>query len=121
VLDEKRIISGGGVDIKIWDIESWLCLQTLTEHWRGKKSNCGVNALKQLGQSQLITGGGDNMITIWDLNQSQCLQTLQGHTQSVFCVKLLFKGAGSRDATIRVWNIERGQCVKKLEGHTDAA
>jgi WD40 repeat protein len=61
VLDEKRIISGGGDDdptIKIWDRESWRCLQRLIGH------GGGVTALKRLGQNKLISGSLDNINNI---------------------------------------------------------
>jgi WD40 repeat protein len=116
VVDEKRIISsaGGDMTIKIWDRESWLCLQTLKGHTHG------VWSLKRLGQSELISGSGDNTIKLWDLTENMCVQTLRGHTGPVCCVKLLSNGdivSASWDKTIRVWNIEQGKCIKTLKGH----
>jgi WD40 repeat protein len=61
VLDENRIISAAGSGdstIKIWDRESWRCLQTLTGHTNT------VNGLKRLGHSKLISASGDRTIKI---------------------------------------------------------
>ncbi len=112
---QGKLISGSYDNtIKIWDLETGVCTQTLYSH--GDSVCCLA-----LAQGKLISGSYDNTIKIWDLETGICTQTLQGHRNVVSCVafaqgKLI---SGSYDNTIKMWDIETGACTQTLQTHED--
>ena len=113
----NRIASGSWGEIKIWDLDSGACLQTLNGHlsW--------VTGLVCLPNGNLVSCSEDETLKVWDLDGGECLQTLTGHSDSVECLVLLNNGhvaSCSCDETIKIWNIEKGQCIKTLHGHTES-
>jgi WD40 repeat protein len=52
---------------------------------------------------------------------AECIKVLEGHTDAVYCVKMLSNNrlaSGSVDKTIKIWNLNDDSCVKTLNGHT---
>lgn len=114
----KKLIScSGDSTIKVWDLETGKCIQTLKGHTAAVK--CG----KIHDFNKLISCSDDETIKIWDLEDGQCLKTLLGHSSYVNCIVVLAENllaSCSHDKTIRVWNLESGSCLITLEGHTEA-
>ena len=71
----NRELATGSFDktIKIWNIESGMCLKTINT------SSC-VFALKQLSVNELISGSMDGSIQIYDLSSLAPKRTLLAHT-----------------------------------------
>ena len=111
----NRIASGSWGEIKIWDLDSGACLQTLNGHLDS------IDGLVCLPNGNLVSCSYDKTLNVWDLNSGECLQTLTGHSHYVLCLVLLNNGhvaSGSRDNMIKIWNIEIGECIKTLHGHS---
>ena len=68
VYENKLISCSNDKTIKIWDLNSYQCLQTLEGH-----TGCVKNIL--VYQNKLISCSYDKTIKIWDLNCYQCLKT----------------------------------------------
>ena len=67
-LNENQLASGSCDKlIKIWDLNTSICLKSLNEHtgW--------VYSLVMLNENQLASGGNDTLIKIWDFRTSICL------------------------------------------------
>ncbi len=116
--DGKQALSGAADNtLRLWDLETGQCLQTLEGHtasvWSVALSGDGKQAL---------SGSDDKTLRLWDLETGQCLQTLEGHTARVLSVALVGDGkqalSGSDDSPLRLWDLETGQCLQTLEGHT---
>ncbi|KAF9929438.1 hypothetical protein BGZ65_005799, partial [Modicella reniformis] len=112
--DDTFLITGSYDNtVKVWNIETGLCLRTLTGH-----ALC-VRAL-HFDEAKLITGSMDRTLKIWNYHTGQCIRTLQGHTDGVvtldFDSRIL--ASGSVDATIKIWNFATGEC-STLKGHCD--
>ena len=60
--------------VKLWDVASGECLQTLEghSHWVSSVSFSPDG-------KKLASGSGDNTVKLWDVQSGQCLQTLEGH------------------------------------------
>lgn len=73
-LDQPLRLASSGSDktIKVWDIATGQCLQTLTGHTKW----IHAIALHPDGL-HLATGSEDETIKIWDLSEGKCSQTLQ--------------------------------------------
>lgn len=75
--------SGDGL-IKIWDIRSGQCIQTLQGH---------TSMIEDLrltpDQTHLISAGYDGMIKVWNLATYQCERTIQLYNQQVVLLKIL--------------------------------
>ena len=102
--------------VKIWDISSGECVNTLTEHTGQIWSVC----FHPDGDC-FATGSFDYSIKIWDLATGTCLQTLLGHTKQIYKVSFSPDGhllaSASSDLTVRLWDTATGKCLKVLHGH----
>ncbi|KAM6476127.1 hypothetical protein HDV62DRAFT_384573 [Trichoderma sp. SZMC 28011] len=114
----NQLLASGSSDetIKVWDINSGACLQTLEGH--DKPINSVIFCPSG---HRLISASSDSTIRVWDIDSGVCLQTLEDHENSVKSVVFSPDGqllaSGSFDGTVRVWDIESGTCLRVLEGY----
>ncbi|KAG0200032.1 hypothetical protein BGX28_006791 [Mortierella sp. GBA30] len=102
---EKRtmmsIIITGGLDntLKIWDVETGECLNTLFGHVEGVWSLA-------FDKLRIVSGSLDRTIKVWDTESGRCLYTLTGHEGPVTCVGLGDTRivSGSDDGVVFVWD-----------------
>ena len=111
----KKLISCS-VDktIKVWDLETKKCVNTLVCH------TSQVNCLELVGHGMFASGSSDNKIKIWDATENICLKTLTGHHNAVVCIKSLDANtiaSGSLNE-IKIWKIDTEKCTHTLTGHT---
>jgi WD40 repeat protein len=107
------ISSSSDETIKIWDLETGECLETLKEHTRSV--TC---ILLDEKTNKFISGSADNTIKIWNLNNYQCLETLKNHAP-VQCLLFLSNdllACGLRDGTINIWNLQEIKIVRSNFG-----
>ena len=113
--DGSRIVSGSyDRTIRIWDMASGHCLQTLEGHSDWVRAV----AISHDG-SRIVSGSDDGTIRIWDMASGHCLQTLEGHSDWVRAVAISHNGSrivsGSLDGTVRIWDMASGHCLQRLE------
>ena len=133
-----ELLASGSLDktIKIWNIagKKGVCLRTITGHiwpvlsleWRSNESN-GENG------GFLLSGSSDNTIRMWSIESGECVKVLSGHTDDVFCLKLINTTnnntntstssdrhlvSGSFDGCLRVWNLRTGLCIRTIKTNT---
>jgi WD40 repeat protein len=127
-LGENRLYTGSrDMTIKVWDLETWLCLGT----WEGHTATvtCLAFSAKLF---RLFSGCGNGTIKVWDTltntstpsnSPGRCLQTWTSHEDIVTCLVLHEETdrlySSSFDKTIKCWNILDGTCVGRMCGHTD--
>eukprot|EP00741_Cyanophora_paradoxa_P015780 tig00020904_g15235.t1 len=103
--------------IKLWDIEKFDCVTTLTGH------SGFVNTLTILGEPGrlLYSGSGDKCIKIWDLETNQCLDTVTAHSSLVntLATDQRYLYSGSSDRLVKVWDLARMEPLMTLTGHAD--
>ena len=137
-LDDGRLVSSSGTIrmsssrsedvIKIWEIDSGICLQTIS----GYHPYC----LMKLADGR-IAGEYDEYIDdweddvvgsyihIWNPDNGVCEMTLFGHNKSISSLIQCKDGrliSGSADKKIKIWNLMNGKeswCEWTLEGHGD--
>jgi WD40 repeat protein len=119
------LVSGGGTfdnDIKVWDIQSGHCIQTLRGH------QDSVYSLESLPSGELVSADYKGVVKIWDLSSGRCLDTVKAHAGPVNSLKRVSipgEDGGSQwascsdDGKIKIWHLinGRGRCLKTLEGH----
>ncbi|CAP61094.1 uncharacterized protein PODANS_3_640, partial [Podospora anserina S mat+] len=77
--DSKWIASGSDDHtIKIWNLETGSCQQTLEGH-----SDSVRSVVFSPDSKWIASGSGDRTIKIWNLETGSCQQTLEGHSSSV--------------------------------------
>ncbi len=115
---ESKYIASGSDDktIKIWDINSKVCVTTLEGH------SAAVKCLEVLSENIFASGSADHMIKLWNLRYEKCIMTLEGHSDWVnYIVKLSDEliVSCSDDKLIKVWRSYTGECLCTLKGHND--
>jgi len=117
--DNARVLSGGWDGLRLWDLSSGKCLETL-ECGTDDTQDVFSTAVDPAG-ARALSGHGDGRVQLWDLKTCKCLAFLRGHSDSVRSVPItpdgLFAVSGSDDRTIKVWDLESERCVGTLEGH----
>jgi len=120
VIESLRTIVSGSSDttIKIWDLDTGVCRQTLTGH---------TDAVTSLAADALgiVSGSFDRTIRAWSL-AGRCHGTVtwhgsEGHTGVIRCVAASASRvvSASDDKTIKVWQRDSLTRVVTLKGHTD--
>lgn len=104
-------ISSSDNTIKLWDVESGVCLRTFDGHknW--------IISVSFSPDGQLIgSGSRDKTAKVWDVNSGDCLHTLEGHKDWITLIAFSPDGqslaSGSKDQTVRLWDLKSGQCRK---------
>ncbi|KAF9185085.1 hypothetical protein BGZ51_002959 [Haplosporangium sp. Z 767] len=95
------IVVTGGLDntLKIWDLETGECLNTLFGHVEGVWSLA-------FDKLRIVSGSLDRTIKVWDTESGRCLYTLEGHDGPVTCVSLGDTRivSGADDSVVLVWD-----------------
>jgi WD40 repeat protein len=102
--------------MKVWDVESGICLLTLEGH----KEFVNTVALTPDGR-RAISASNDKTLKVWDLESGACLRTLEGHGYGVKVVAVTPDGRRALSAspydTLKVWDLESGCCLKTLRSN----
>ncbi|KAF9106340.1 hypothetical protein BGX29_009757 [Mortierella sp. GBA35] len=97
----RPIVVTGGLDntLKIWDVETGACLNTLFGH------EGGVWSLA-FDKLRIVSGSLDKTIKVWDTESGECLYTLSGPEGPVTCVGLgdTKVVGGSADGSVFLWD-----------------
>ncbi len=113
----KRVLTIGGNDAQLWDIQSRDPLVRFSPH--GAVASADVSPDGRL----LVTGSWDRSAKIWDIATGKALRKLDGvHQGYVNSVEFSPDGklvlTGSDDGTARLWDIATGLPVEPvLRGH----
>ncbi|EGG15107.1 myosin heavy chain kinase [Cavenderia fasciculata] len=110
VLDNLLFTGCNDKTVKVWDLRSDKCLQTLQGHTRAIKT---VYAMGNL----LFSGSNDQQIFVWSLQNNRILTNFQGHEG---WVKSLYAHnntlySGSHDETVKVWDLKTTKCVNTIK------
>jgi F-box and WD-40 domain protein 1/11 len=112
--DSEKIISGSRDNtMKIWDMKTMRCVNTLRYH-------TGSVLCLQYNSKYLVSGSSDCSIVVWDIHTLEDIRVLVGHTMPVLDVRLTDQHivSSSKDCTIKIWDLETGELLRTLEGHT---
>ena len=72
----RRLRRGLDNTVKLWDVTSGECLQTLEGH-----SSLCVNSVSfSPDGTKVASGSSDKTVKLWDVTSGECLQTLEGHS-----------------------------------------
>ena len=106
-------MSGSSDDtIKIWNITTGECLETLEGH------SDIISSIIKINRDIIVSGSYDKSIKIWELT-GKCLRTLEGHVFAVNCLIRINEtviASGGNDNSKKIWNITTGSCIRELEG-----
>ena len=101
--------------VKLWDVTSWECLQTLEGH------SDRVESVSFSPDGTKVASGSwdkswDKTVKLWDVTSGKCLQTLEGHSNWV--TRVLFSPDGTKLASvtcrtrIKIWQDPRYRELK---------
>jgi WD40 repeat protein len=113
--DEYSGAPGDDRSIRLWDVETGVCVRTLQGHGRGVLSV----AFSPDGR-RLASGSADRTVRLWNAETGACLRTFPERVQWVHSVVFSPDGrrlaAGSGDLTISLWDVDTGACERTLGG-----
>eukprot|EP01119_Soliformovum_irregulare_P016127 TRINITY_DN4632_c0_g1_i3.p1 TRINITY_DN4632_c0_g1~~TRINITY_DN4632_c0_g1_i3.p1 ORF type:complete len:828 (-),score=308.02 TRINITY_DN4632_c0_g1_i3:200-2683(-) len=111
-ISSEFLVTNSGSDLKIWDLGTWECKETL-------KGHCDVIEALAIHSKYIFSGSADKDIRVWSKTTFKCIATLAEHTAGVKV--LICDGSrlysGSNDKTIRVWSIDELREIEILKGH----
>jgi WD40 repeat protein len=111
----KLVSTSSDQTIKVWDVVTGTCIQTLTSH-----TNRVYAAALSADDRWLVSCGADCTIKVWNFATGDCLRTITGHQDSVWAVgfsddpQIII--SSSRDRTVKLWHWETGECLQTIEG-----
>jgi E3 ubiquitin-protein ligase TRAF7 len=120
VLQGRMLMSGSYMTIRLYSIDNYTCLHTLTgsNHW--------VRAMC-LSRNGILYSGAHNMIKVWQINQrlpsaTNCTNTIRGDFSSIYCLEIsqdkLF--VATYENVIHVLDRNDFRVVAQLVGHAGA-
>lgn len=122
----KLAISASSDDLKVWDLESGLEVQTLCENLIGSFETMAVTPDGNYAISafwDLTILPSNYTLTVWDLKSGKKQHFWVAHTMSINAITVTPDGdyaiSASNDNTLKVWNWKSGKEVHTLYGHTD--
>jgi WD40 repeat protein len=102
-----------GNNIKIWDLDTFECLNTLEGH------TGVVYCIERIDENTFASGSEDKTIKIWDTNKNVCLKTIIADSKyAINCLKSIKSNeiASGSFKDNKIWNIDTGTCIKTLNG-----
>jgi WD40 repeat protein len=97
--------------IKILNIETSKCIQTISAH------TGHINDILLISDKTFLTCSQDNTIKHFDLDTFACVRTFTGHSQPVFTINKFSTNkfiSTSWDCTTRIWNLNKSKCIKVI-------
>ncbi len=112
--DGKTIISGSSDNtIKLWNINSGMCVNTLNGHVDS------VNSLVITPDGNIIISGSqDKTIKLWDIQSGECIKTFDDFDSEISSIVVTQDGntmIASHGGIIKLWDIGSGKCIKTIE------
>ena len=117
--DGYKVASGSNDNtVKLWDVTSGECLQTLEGH-----SRYVTSVSFSPDGTKITSGSADNTVKLWDVTSGEEILSLEGHSDRVSSVSFSPDGSkvasGSFDNTVKLWDATSGECLQTLEeGHS---
>ncbi|KAK3823420.1 MAG: WD40-repeat-containing domain protein [Benniella sp.] len=101
--------------VRLWDVESGHCLQTLTGH---------TSVIRSIefspNDNQVASGSSDGTVRLWDISSRVSRFIPNGH---IFSTAYSPQGdriaSGGQDYIVRLWDVDTGSCLNTLYGHFD--
>ncbi|CAK0745829.1 hypothetical protein CCP3SC5AM1_1300004 [Gammaproteobacteria bacterium] len=116
VTQDGRLLIAGSAEgqIKIWDLEQWLELSTLSSQHHA------INAVAITPDGQrFLLAADDGTLELWDLERREVRCTLKGHRDRVNAVVMAQNGrqaiSASSDGTLKGWNLEQQALMYTLK------
>lgn len=98
--------------VKIWYIQSELCVHTVHGHSRAVWN-------VQNDHEHIVSAGDDRLVKVFDIYSGNCVQTLDGHMSWVHAMQ--FRDAvvvsGSGDSSAIVWDKRTGRPTMQMRKH----
>jgi WD40 repeat protein len=97
--------------IKIWNYETYQCLNTLKDH-----KDCVTSIQIMTDNDRFLTGSMDKTIKIWNSNSLACIETLTNES-SVLSLCLLTNNrlaSGLANGTICIWDLSTNSIINLL-------
>ncbi len=117
--DGKKLVSGGGNEVKVWDVATGEALQTIV---CGKEST--FPAVASDGQTLAVDGEAAE-VRLWDLQTGKEGRALEGHTGQIYAVAFSHDGkilaSASADGSVKLWDRATGEVRQTLKSRQGAS
>lgn len=115
VMKNKAATTGFDNTIKIWDLNTFECIQTLRGHTFSAYTTAWID------EKTVVSSGSDSTIRVWDIETGECTHIFRDHTDEIFHIasEENLVVTASADKTLRVYDVINEECIALLEGHED--
>ncbi len=113
VISETEIATISCFHIKIWNMNSGICLRTL-----GDNIDHSIWSIIHLSKDQIASSDENGDIRIWNINNGECLRTFNENTNKCYLKKLtrnLIVSFTFNENTIKIWDTDTANCLKVLQ------
>ncbi|OCT75476.1 WD repeat-containing protein 86 [Xenopus laevis] len=112
----KEFLVTGSTDctIKIWEVSSGCCYQTLRGH-----VGAILCVVLDTSNGELYSGSMDCTIRRWNMVTGDQLTVFRHHQGSIICLEIVGRHlySGSVDRTVKCWLTDTGDCVRTYKTH----
>ena len=113
---DGRFALSGSCDqtLRLWDLGSRRCLQTLVGHSAPVNSVC----LSIDGRHALSGSYYDQTLRLWELAAGHCLRAFEGHAgYMAVSADGRYALSGRQDQTLELWELSSCRCLRRFEGY----
>lgn len=111
LLDGRIVYGSDDSNLRIWNPDTGVCLQTLKEHFGS------IRCLAVLSDGNIVSVSAGGSFDIWDPNTGDLLRRVESQPHKVNCLAALSDCrivSDGFDDTLRIWDLNTGECLQTI-------
>ncbi|MEW5306961.1 MAG: hypothetical protein WDW36_009388 [Sanguina aurantia] len=108
-MDESKVVSGGGNEVRLWSHEDGRRIATLKGH--AARVTC-----VSFDQQHIISGCAGSLVKVWGMDDLKLRRTLRGHDGPITATATFnsIPLSASKDGAVKLWDLDKAQPILAL-------